>query len=256
MVAPEGPDGAVPDPLAPSHSPEAIRARLGMPKPPSLLRDAVLGATDGCVTTFAVVAGAVGGGLSDAVVIILGFSNLLADGFSMAAGILLGGRAVNEELERVRREERAHIERYPEGEKEEIRQIFASKGFGGDVLEKIVSVIAGDKRLWVETMITEELKMAPWDAKPRRSAWAVFGSFCLAGTAPLSPFILPGLGPQESFRASCLATAATFVLVGYVKGRMVKGPAWKSGLHTLLLGGSAASLAYAMGFALSRFGVQ
>lgn len=242
------------DPLASSHTPEAIRARLGMPKPPSLLRDSVLGATDGCVTTFAVVAGAIGGGLSDAVVIILGFSNLLADGFSMAAGNYLGARAANEELEKARDMERLHIERQPEGEKEEVRQIFAAKGFQGDLLERIVSVIADDKRLWVETMVSEEHKLANWDAKPKRAAWAVFGSFCIAGTAPLLPFILPGLDSEKSFLASCLATGATFVLIGYVKGRIVNGSAWKSGLLTLLLGGSAALLAYGVGFALSRLG--
>lgn len=254
-MAPGAPEGAVPNPLVSSHTPEAIRARLGMPKPPSPLRDSVLGATDGCVTTFAVVAGAVGGGLSDAVVIILGFSNLLADGFSMAAGTFLGARALNEELEKARREERMHIERLPEGEKEEVRQIFAAKGFRGEVLEEIVSVISRDKRLWVDTMVAEELRLSPHRSSPRRAAWSVFGAFCLAGMAPLLPFLLPWLSSAQSFRISCLATAATFLLVGYAKGRIVRGSAWKSGLLTLLLGGSAALLAYGMGFALSRLGV-
>ena len=241
-------------PLREQHTPEAIRARLRRKQPPSLVRDAMLGATDGCVTTFAVVAGAVGGGLSDRVVIILGFSNLLADGFSMAASNFLGAKSVDEELERAKIEERNHIEAVREGEVEEIRQIFASKGFQGDLLEKVVSVIVGNRRIWVETMITDELGLRPGEAWPMRAAWATFTAFCLAGIIPLLAFLFPQLDPREGFRVSCLATAAAFFLIGFTKGRLVKRSAWKSGLGTLLLGGSAAALAYITGFGLSELG--
>lgn len=240
-----------PDSLALSHTPQAIRARLERAKHPSLVRDAILGATDGCVTTFAVVAGAIGGELSDRVVIILGFANLLADGFSMAASNYLGAKSLNEELDKAIAEELEHIERIPEGEREEIRQIFASKGFEGDLLEKVVSVIAGNRKTWVDTMITEEVGLRLGDAKPRRAAWATFGAFCLAGMVPLLPFLLPWFGTQASFPASCLATAAAFFLVGAIKGRVVGQVPWKSGGATLLLGGAAASLAYGVGLGLS-----
>jgi VIT1/CCC1 family predicted Fe2+/Mn2+ transporter len=104
-------------------------------------------------------------------------------------------------------------------------------------------------------MIAEERKLAPWDAHPRRAAWSVFGAFVLAGMAPLLPFLLPGLSSRGSFQASCAATAATFLMVGYAKGRSVGGPAWRSGLLTLLMGGSAALLAFGIGYLLSRLGV-
>ena len=51
-----------------------------------LRKSIVYGGMDGIVTTFAVVAGAVGGNLGITPIVILGFSNLLADGFSMAVG--------------------------------------------------------------------------------------------------------------------------------------------------------------------------
>ena len=55
--------------------------------------DLVFGANDGIITTFAVVAGATGAALQPRVAIILGFANLLADGFAMGAGSYLGARS-------------------------------------------------------------------------------------------------------------------------------------------------------------------
>ena len=236
------------------HSPEAIRIRLGSQRRPSLVRDAILGGTDGCVTTFAVVSGAIGGGLEGRVVIILGFANLIADGFSMAASNYLGAESVNEELERARAEELRHIETVPEGEAEEVRQIFSAKGFQGDILDKIVSVITGNKRIWVDTMVTEELGLQQGNALPVRAAMATFTAFCIAGLIPLAPFLFPGVTAMGRFGSSCAATAAAFYLIGYLKGKALRRSAWKSGLGTLALGGTAAALAYGMGVLLGSIG--
>jgi VIT1/CCC1 family predicted Fe2+/Mn2+ transporter len=143
--------------LEAEHLPQAIARRLSAHRRHGYIGDAVLGAVDGCVTTFAVVAGAVGGGFSEIVVIVLGFANVLADGFSMAVSNYLGTKSECEEVDKARRTERTHIEAIPAGEREEIRQIFARKGFGGDLLERIVEVITSNPKLWVDTMLTEEL---------------------------------------------------------------------------------------------------
>ena len=117
----------------------------------SYLGDAVLGAIDGTVTTFAVVAGAVGAGFPSMVIIVLGFANLFADGFSMAVSNYLGRKSQRQQVAQTRRWEERHIAEVPEGEREEIAQIFARKGFAGDVLERIVDTITADRRLWVDT---------------------------------------------------------------------------------------------------------
>src|SRR5690242_13763923 len=142
--------------LVKEHTPHAIAQRLASATEHSYLGDFVLGAVDGTVTTFAVVAGVAGAGLGSSVAIILGLANLFADGFSMAAGNYLSTKAEREVVERVRKSEEAHIERHPAGEREEIRQIFAAKGFEGQLLDQIVETITQDRERWINTMLKEE----------------------------------------------------------------------------------------------------
>jgi vacuolar iron transporter family protein len=237
--------------LAELHTPAAIRERIERGPSHSYLGDFVLGAIDGCVTTFAVVAGVAGAELAPAVVIILGLANLLADGFSMAASNFLSSKSNREMVERIRRMEETHIDLVPDAEREEIRQIFAGKGFDGGLLEKIVEVITRDRRRWVDTMITEEWGLQLDAPQPWRSGAATFAAFVLAGSVPLLPFVLPiPWTAGTAFAVSAAATGVTFVLVGVAKGYVVQRSPFWSGLETLLVGGGAAALAYGVGFAL------
>lgn len=236
--------------MAAEHRPEAIRARLAREPSRSYLGDAVLGAIDGCVTTFAVVAGASGAAFPGAVVVILGVANLVADGFSMAVGNYQGRRTERQSLERAAREEEEHIRAYPEGEREEIRQIFARKGFGGPTLEQIVEVISRDRDVWVDTMLTEERGLQPKGADPWRAAIATFGAFGLAGLIPLLPFLLPGGTAHERFAVSAAITAVAFLAIGIARGVVLGRPVLRSGAETLLMGGAAAALAFVIAVAL------
>lgn len=241
--------------LQAEHTPAAIRQRLRQARQDSFVSHMVLGAVDGCVTTFAVVAGVAGAGLSMQTAIILGLANLVADGFSMAAGNYLGTQADQQMVERARRLENQHIELFPEGEREEIRQIFAAKGFEGDVLEQIVEVITRDRQRWIDTMITEELGLQLDPPNPFKAAFATFIAFAVAGLIPLLPFIIVayfgvGMLPHgQTFILSTVATAATFFGIGVAKGYVVHRSIWGAGVETLLIGGSAAFLAYLVGIA-------
>jgi VIT1/CCC1 family predicted Fe2+/Mn2+ transporter len=238
------------------HSPEAIRARLAALRRHSYLGDAILGGIDGCVTTFAVVAGVVGGGFPSLVAIVLGFANLLADGFSMAVSNYQNTKSQRELVEEARRTEEHHIEQIPKGEQEEIRQIFAGKGFEGEVLEKIVAIITQDRRLWVDTMLTEELGLQVEGPRPMRAALVTFGAFCAVGIIPLIPFLLPMLTPEQKFIISALVTALAFFGIGMIKGLILRRSVFRAGLETLLVGGAAAGLAYLVGAWLRQtFGV-
>lgn len=235
------------------HSPAAINLRLANKPAHGYLGDAVLGAIDGCVTTFAIVAGAVGGGFSGGVVVILGFANLIADGFSMAASNYLGAKSERERIDNIRLTEDRQIETSPEGEREEIRQIFQRKGFAGDVLEKIVATITANRSLWVETMVREEFGMEITGRAPWRAALATFAAFVCAGLLPLLAFFLPHLESTARFRVSAVLAAATFASIGVAKGILLERPIWRAGLETLVVGGGAAVLAYAVGGWLRYF---
>lgn len=232
------------------HEVAMIEARLAAAKQNSYLGDAVLGAIDGCVTTFAVVAGTAGAALPASVAIILGLANLVADGFSMAASNYQRAKSEHELLARARAVEEMHVREVPEGEREEIRQIYAAKGFKGEVLEEIVSGITQDRRLWVDTMLTEELGLRLSPPKPGIAALTTFLGFCAAGVVPLLPYLLPGLPSAQVFPVSAAATGLTFFAIGVLKGRTLQYPLFKSGMETLLIGGAAATLAYLAGMLL------
>ncbi len=235
--------------LVREHEPRAVAARLSNATRHSYLGDFVLGAVDGAVTTFAIVAGVAGAEQSSGVALVLGVANLLADGFSMAVGNYLSTQSERQLLDEVRRRELDHIDRFPAGEREEIRQIFAAKGFDGDLLEQIVETITEDRSRWVDTMITEEHGLPLETPSPLRAGLATFTSFVVAGVVPLIPFgwaVMQGRAGQEFFY-SVIATAITFFGIGWFKGRVVKRPKLVSALETLAIGGAAASVAYFVG---------
>ncbi|CAD7694841.1 unnamed protein product [Ostreobium quekettii] len=231
-----------------THTPEAISARLAQARAPDDLGDFVLGAVDGTVTTFAIVAGVAGSGLPAGVAVVLGLANVLADGFSMAVGNYLKTKSDHEVLDRYRRREIRHIEREPAGEREEIRQIFAAKGFKGETLEEVVRVITADQQQWVETMLREEFGLPTSPGPPRRAALITFAAFVTAGLAPIVPLAFSRiLGPGYTFGLSALVTLLVFAAIGAVRGRVTQTSQLRGAAETLLIGGSAAALAYVVG---------
>jgi vacuolar iron transporter family protein len=237
--------------LAHEHHPRRIRARLRAGGEGGHLGDAVLGAIDGAITSFAVVAGAVGGGFGSLVVVVLGFASLFADGFSMAASNYLGTKSDAEAAHRAEREEQRHIDAVPEGQREELRQIFAAKGFSGRTLDGIVRTLTSDREAWARTIVQEELGLHPgsrWRAL--QAGAATFVAFLAAGLVPLLPFVVPLLTPMQAFQLSVAATCVAFIAIGAVKGRVLRQPLLRAALETLLIGGGAAALAYGVGAGL------
>jgi len=231
------------------HRPGEIAKRLKEGPRVSYLRDWVYGGIDGTVTTFAVVAGVTGASLSTKALLILGVANLLADGFSMAAANYSGTKAEIEEYEHVRNMEERHVEIAPEGEREEVRQIFQAKGFEGEALESAVSVITEEKGRWIETMMTEEHGLPPINRSPGKAAFMTFLAFIVCGSIPLLPFVL---GLPATIQASTIMTGMTFFSIGSFRSRWSPMPWWRSGLETFAIGMSAATIAYVVGVLLGN----
>jgi VIT1/CCC1 family predicted Fe2+/Mn2+ transporter len=241
------------DDHAAEHTPEAIQNRLKKNHGGDYLKDSILGAIDGAVTTFAVVSSIAGAGLSSSLVIVLGIANMLADGFSMAAGNFSGTRAENQSARKYRREEEEEIEDHPEGEREEIRQIFRAKGFEGETLEKVVTTITADKKRWVDTMIQEEHGLPLNPPSAMKSAITTFAAFLLIGTIPLIAYFLDaafGTFSGSAFPAACVLTGAAFFAIGAFKSRFSDQHWLSGGLETFAIGTFAALMAYFIGYFL------
>lgn len=239
------------------HTPEGVKARLTEPPAPSYVRDFVYGAIDGAVTTFAIVAGAAGASLGSRIVLIMGLANLFADGFSMGVSNFLGSRAENEQRRLARLDEQRQVELFPEGEKEEVRQLFAAKGFEGEDLERAVSVITADRERWVDVMMSDELGFASNQGSPVRSAASTFVAFLVVGSVPLLPFLVNLVSSDliaQPFLASAVLTGIAFCAVGVVKAVVIGQSWWRGGAETLALGGAAAAVAYVVGVALEGIG--
>jgi vacuolar iron transporter family protein len=232
-------------PLEHGHSREEIRERLGSGPRGSYLRDWVYGGIDGAVTTFAVAAGVAGASLPPRIVLILGVANLVADGFSMAVANYSGTKTEREQYERLLAIEHKHIAAVPDGEREEIRQIFERMGFLGEDLERAVETICSDKGRWARTMVLEEYGIAPLIRSPVKAAFSTFAAFAVFGSIPLVPYLVGG-----GLVASVIATSVAFLLIGSLKSRWSVRSAWRSGLETLVIGSVAAGLAYAAGHVL------
>jgi len=142
--------------------------------------------------------------------VVLGVANLVADGLSMAASRFLGARADLERREVARLRERRHIALVPEGEREEVRQLLAAKGFGGEELNVAVDVITRDVDTWVNFMLTEELGLPPEADRPLVAATARLGCLRCVGLTPMAFCVVGilkarvvGSDPRRAEHAGC-----------------------------------------------------
>jgi vacuolar iron transporter family protein len=239
-----------------AHTKEAIEHKETHQKEKGkYIGDFVYGALDGIITTFAVVSGVQGAQMNNSVVLIMGFANLLADGISMGVGNYLSTKSELEYIKKEREREEWEIEHYPDGEREEIRHIFKKKGFIGKDLDRAVKVITSDKKIWVDTMMLDELGLTVEDKTPVMSGFATFISFLIAGFIPLLIYVVSFFIPLFSanlFFVSIVLTALTLFGVGAIRS-VITGTKWiRSGLEMLLMGGLAATVAYWIGFFLRR----
>ena len=231
------------------HSSVAIEKRLAAGPRHNYLRDWIYGGIDGAVTTLAVVSGVVGAQLSPWIILVMGFANLVADGFSMAASNFLGTKAEYDDLKRIEAIENRHIDLAPEGEREEVRQIFLNKGFTGEDLTRIVDLITADRTRWVRTMLTEEYGLPREVRSPWIAAGATFSAFIACGLVPLLPYLIALKHPTA---LSMIMTGAVFFTIGSVKSRWSTASWWRSGFLTFVVGSIAAGLAFGIGVLLDH----
>jgi VIT1/CCC1 family predicted Fe2+/Mn2+ transporter len=162
----------------------------------------------------------------------------------MAASNYLATQVEHEAFRYAEAVEHRHIESSPEGEREEVREIFRQRGLQGDLLERVTNVITADRRRWVRLMLRDEYGLPTRVRSPWRAAGSTFLAFIFCGMVPLVPFIV---GVDHAFWMAATATGATFALIGALKTQWSIRPWWRSALETLAIGGAAAAVAYGLG---------
>jgi VIT1/CCC1 family predicted Fe2+/Mn2+ transporter len=219
------------------------------------VRSLIYGGLDGIITTFAVVAGVAGASLSAAVVLIMGFANLIADGLSMAIGDYLSTRAEIEYGRSERRREQWEVDNYPDGEKREMVEMYAAKGMDEEDAEAMTEILARNPEAWVSVMMVEELGILEEEESPLRNALVTFVSFLAFGFVPLLAYVLSRLLPRmtdRTFLAACVLTAVTLFALGALKVRITDRRWYLSGTEMLVVGGLASAAAYGIGALISR----
>ena len=212
----------------------------------SNIRDFILGFQDGVVNTLGLVLGVASAVKSSNLVLISGLVTTFAESISMAAVAYTSTKAAHEFYESQLEREKKEIEEIPHMEVQEIRDIYYKKGFRGKQLASIVKKITSNKKLWLETMMAEELKLFPDDYEsPVKSSFIVGMAAVVGSLVPVVPFlILPvkaGMGFALLFSTLCLFA------VGAIKAKITIGNWKKSGIEMAVVGILAALVGYLVG---------
>ncbi|NIR87054.1 hypothetical protein GWO13_05555 [Candidatus Bathyarchaeota archaeon] len=215
------------------------------------VREIVFGFNDGSISTLALLAGVTGGALARGQILIAGISGVVAGAVSMAIGAYISSKSEIEhhqsEIEREKRE----IEELPEIEREEIRQIYQKKaGFSEEELDLIVGRITGDKRVWLDVMMKEELGLFQERFEnPVKIGLIMLVAFMAGGLVPLMPFLFIS-SPQNSFLISSIVTFSSLFIIGLWKTTFTQKHWLLSGAEMVGVGVLAAVIPYMIGDAL------
>jgi len=213
------------------------------------LSDIILGGQDGLVNVLGVILGIAAATSDTHLVLIAGLAATFAESVSMGAvaytSTLAEADYYDSELER----ELRHIKQVPKLERQEVRQIYAYKGFQSELLEHIVETITANPDVWVAVMMSEEHQLTPVDRKQSWKVALVVGFSAIIGSLiPLVPFIF--LPVTTSMLVSVVITALVLFIVGGYKARMTVGHPVRSGLEMALIGTLSALVGFAVGVLL------
>ncbi|GAB5361385.1 hypothetical protein AAMO2058_000709000 [Amorphochlora amoebiformis] len=219
------------------------------------MKSIVYGGLDGIITTFAVVSGAAGGGFGIDVILVLGFANMFADALSMGMGDALSTKAANAAALKERDRELWELENYPEGEIEEMVEIYVGKGMSEKDARLVVETMVKYKDFFVDQMMVDELGLMPpdEDENPWFDGLVTFTSFVFFGLFPLLAYLFTigsDLDRTELFGVSIALTGVMLFILGAIKSQFTLQSWWASGTEILALGGFTAAISFLIGWAV------
>lgn len=210
------------------------------------VREILLGISDGIITTLAFLAGVTGVIHENRIIILTALAGISAGAISMFFSAYLSLKSQKELFENEIAREMREVEEVPEMEREEVREIYKKKGFGGEELEMIVNRITSDKDRWIKSMMEDELRLFPEDmAKPLSVASIIGVSYIIGSFIPLSPFII--FPPAYALISSIVTTLIIMFGIGAVKARLGYRSWVRSGVESMGVVMFATLLCYIIG---------
>lgn len=220
-------------------------------------KEIIYGGIDGIVTTFAVVAGFAGAALSNdltaqlsfMIVLLFGLANLFADAASMGLGNFLSVRSEKDLYNAKRAKEIQLLQSETDKEIAETITIMVDKGFTAEQAQTVAHIYKTNEDYWADFMMQHELELAdPRGENEILTGLATFGSFLVFGSIPLLPFMLQSEGSAlVAFMLSSAGTLVALIMLGLLKWRVIGSKLWPSLTEVVLVGGTAAVLAYIVG---------
>jgi len=213
------------------------------------LSDVILGGQDGLVNVLGVILGVAAATSDPGIVLVAGLAAAFAESISMGAVAYTSTMADADYYESEREREHRHIQEAPHMERDEVRSIYAKKGFTGELLDRIVDTITDNQDIWVAVMMAEEHRLSPVNRSLAfRSAIVVGLSAIVGSLIPLVPFLFLPVG--LSMITSIFITAMVLFVVGVYKARITVGRPWRSGLEMAVIGTVSALAGYVVGVIL------
>ena len=211
------------------------------------MRDVILGSNDGLVSIFALVLGVAGGGFAPREVFIAGLAGTIAGAISMALGEYMSTKSQEQVYDSERALETLHIRHDHEREKQEIYDMYRRKGFEGDLLDQIVTVICGNESRMLEEMMVNEFGVLESERRSPMIA-AVFSGFSfLAGSLPaFLPFLIVSSTTQGILWSGILSSLALFI-VGWLKAMITRYSRFILGFENFLFGLIGGIVTYSIG---------
>lgn len=210
-----------------------------------LVRDVVIGMSDGLTVPFALAAGLSG---SDAatttIVVTAGLAEVVAGSIAMGLGGYLAAKTEAEHYAGEKAREEREVLEIPHMEEQEVYEVFREYGLGDPEIEPILKAFRGNPRAWVDFMMRFELGLEEPD--PRRalkSASTIAGAYVVGGLIPLAPYMVMS-STHQALIVSAMVTLLALAVFGFVKGRFTGTPPYRSAIQTTLIGGIAASAAF------------
>lgn len=218
------------------------------------IRDFVFGFGDGINTSLGIAAGVGGADVSSNIIILAALVGMFTGAKAMAVQNYLAVKAQRELLKSEIAREEWEMENKADVERQEIEEIYKAKGFEGKDLEMIVNKITSNKKVWLDTMLTEELKLnVEIVGNPLKSAFRMFGAFLIGGILPIIPFFFSS-GYTPIIIAVGISLSTSFA-VGAAKSRLAKTNIIKGGLEMAGLGTGIALVGFGIGKELTNIGI-